>query len=83
MPNTAIQVENKNIYTKKYYSSKRYEAFKLNDKVWVRDLRSNVPKWCEGVVVNILGSRTCKIRTGEGMIWKRHLESDKSKFLHN
>ncbi|KAL4090638.1 hypothetical protein QTP88_025432 [Uroleucon formosanum] len=56
-------------------SGKRDITFELNEKVLVRDYRSQSYKWKSAVVTKVLGTRNYQVTTDdENFIWKRHVD---------
>ena len=75
-PNLTGRVQHRQEKQKENHDNgKPLREFQLQDTVYAENFTGSEPKWLEGIVVEVLGSRSYKVKLTNGVIVRRHIDS--------
>lgn len=79
-PEVSKKVENQ---VESHDNSRPLRSFKVNDKVYAKNLTTNTPKWIAGTVTKVTGLLSYVIQLEDGRIVRRHVDHVKKRDVFN
>lgn len=58
------------------------KEFAVGENVLVRDYRVCNNKWGNAQIVDVLALATYPVKTGEGLLWKRHIKTSNEEWIY-
>ena len=73
------RVEQKQQFQKMRHDSKPYREFKVGDTVYVEEFTSSSQKWIDGIITDVTGPLSYKVKLNNGTEVRHHVDSVKQR----